>query len=336
MISVEKLSKFFGAVQAVREVSFEVRKGEVVGFLGPNGAGKTTTLRIVAGFLGASRGRVSIDGYDIVEHPIEARRRIGYMPENVPLYPELRVREYLMFRAQLKRVARPARAHAVASAMRNVRIEDHAQVLIRALSKGYRQRVGFADALVSCPPVLVLDEPTSGLDPNQIREMRELIRALAVDRTVLLSTHILSEVEATCDRALVIDRGRLVAQGTLEDLSRLRETLSTRFVLRGERETALQLFKDLPATDKVKPRVLAATDSAAARAPDMFAVEVTWKRGEDAGTAVEHATAQLIRAGFLVREVSPHRATLEEVFALLTEDEHANETESRTEKEAAS
>lgn len=316
MISVEKLHKSYGATEAVKGVSFEVARGEVVGFLGPNGAGKSTTLRIVAGFLGATSGRVTIDGLDIVEQPLETRSRIGYMPENVPLYPELRVREYLSWRAELKRVPRSRRTDAVRKAMEDLRLSDHAEVIIGKLSKGYRQRVGLADALVASPPVLVLDEPTSGLDPNQIREVRDLIRSLASDHTILLSTHILSEVEATCDRALVIDRGRLVAHGTLEELSRLRQSGSTRFVVRGTAELVSDILHALPHADRVKLR----KDS-----PEGLAtIDVIWKgTAEEVAASVERAVAALIAAELPVREVTARKASLEEVFAALTVDDPA-------------
>jgi ABC-2 type transport system ATP-binding protein len=314
MISVDKLYKSYGPVEAVRDLSFEVGKGEVVGFLGPNGAGKSTTLKIISGFLGATTGTVRIDGHDIVDRPFEARSRIGYMPENVPLYPEMRVREYLSFRAELKGVRRAKRADAVRKAMRDVHVDDHAEVLIGNLSKGYRQRVGLADALVASPPVLVLDEPTAGLDPNQIREVRELVRALAADRTVLLSTHILSEVEATCDRVLVIFQGRLVAQGSLEDLSKLRQSSSTRFVVRGDTDRAVSVLQGLEGAAKVRAE---GKDPAEVRA-----LEVTWKcAAEQVPTAVENAVATLLGAGLHVREASARKATLEQVFALLTEQE---------------
>ncbi len=316
MISVEKLHKSYGAFEAVRGLSFEVAKGEVVGFLGPNGAGKSTTLRIVAGFLGATSGRVTVDGFDIVERPLEARGRIGYMPENVPLYPELRVREYLTFRAELKRVPRSRRADAVRIAMESTRLDDHADVLIGKLSKGYRQRVGLADALVASPPVLILDEPTAGLDPNQIREVRDLVRSLAADHTILLSTHILSEVEATCDRALVIDRGRLVAHGSLEELGRMRQAGMTRFVVRGDEARAAEVLRGVEQAERVKVRTSGAEGTAT--------LDVAWKgTAEGIPDAVERAVAALIAAQLAVREVSPRRASLEEVFAALTEDDSA-------------
>jgi ABC-2 type transport system ATP-binding protein len=312
MISVEKLHKSYGSTQAVRDLSFEVGNGEVVGFLGPNGAGKSTTLKIIAGFIGATRGRVRIDGIDIVQQPFQARARIGYMPENVPLYPELRVREYLNFRAELKGVRRAARRDAVQKVMRDVRIDDHAEILIANLSKGYRQRVGLADALVASPPVLVLDEPTAGLDPNQIREVRDLVRSLASQHTVLLSTHILSEVEATCDRALVIDKGRLVAQGSLDELTRLRQSSTTRFVVRGDAARATDVLQGIDGADKVKRKGEEADDAAV--------LEVTWK-AEGTSIAVERAIAALLAAGLAVREASPRKASLEDIFAALTEED---------------
>src|SRR3954447_21000353 len=238
MISVQKLVKRYGsgssARVAVDDLSFEVDKGEVVGFLGPNGAGKSTTLRIMAGFLGMTSGTVTVAGHDIRDQSFEARQKIGYMPEAVPLYPEMRVVEYLRFRAELKRVKRGDRAGHIDEAMQKANVDDVANVLIGSLSKGYRQRVGLADALVARPPILILDEPTAGLDPNQIREVRDVIRDLGKEHTVLLSTHILSEVEASCSRVVVIAKGKLVAEGTMDDLSRKRRAAGLVIVVRGD------------------------------------------------------------------------------------------------------
>ena len=233
MIEASHLSKTYGQVLAVSDVSFRVEPGEVVGFLGPNGAGKSTTLRMLAGFLGPSSGKVSLAGRDLGADPVRARAGIGYMPETAPLYPEMRVGEYLAFRAELKGLPRRARREAVARALSETSIADVEDVIIGHLSKGYRQRVGLADALVGSPPILILDEPTAGLDPNQIRDVRALIRRLGKDRTVIVSTHILSEVEATCSRALVIARGRLVAQGSIDEIRALRRTAGARLTVRG-------------------------------------------------------------------------------------------------------
>ena len=218
MIVVENLVKYYGEYQAVRGVSFQVPKGQVVGFLGPNGAGKSTTMRILAGYLTATSGQARIDGKDVFWDPIEARRRIGYMPENCPLYPEMRVDEYLKFRAGLKGLGWSTRRKRIDYVLQRCWLKDVRRQLVGTLSKGYRQRVGLADALLADPPVLILDEPTAGLDPTQIRETRKLIRELGQEHTMLLSTHILSEVEMACDSAIIIYQGAVVANGTLADL----------------------------------------------------------------------------------------------------------------------
>ncbi|VTT98333.1 abc transporter : Similar to ABC-type transport system (ATPase component) OS=Candidatus Kuenenia stuttgartiensis GN=kuste3556 PE=4 SV=1: ABC_tran [Gemmataceae bacterium] len=215
MIVVKDLTKFYGEYPAVRDVSFHVDKGQVVGFLGPNGAGKSTTMRILAGFLTATSGRATIDGKDVFWDPIAARRRIGYMPENCPIYADMRVDEYLWFRGGLKGLGRRERKTRLGYVLERCWLKDVHRQIVGTLSKGYRQRVGLADALLADPPVLILDEPTAGLDPTQIRETRKLIRELGDRHTMLLSTHILSEVEATCDSVIVIYQGRVVEDGSL-------------------------------------------------------------------------------------------------------------------------
>lgn len=218
MIVVDNLTKYYGEYPAVRGVSFEVPKGRVVGFLGPNGAGKSTTMRVLAGYLTATSGRASIAGFDVFSDPIRARRQIGYMPENCPLYPEMRVVEYLRFRAGLKGLGRFSRGRRIDYVLEKCWLKDVRRQLIGTLSKGYRQRVGLADALLADPPVLILDEPTAGLDPTQIRETRKLIRELGREHTMLLSTHILSEVEMACDTVIVIYQGRVVEHGSLTEV----------------------------------------------------------------------------------------------------------------------
>jgi ABC-2 type transport system ATP-binding protein len=218
MIEVSGLVKRYPAVVAVSGVSFRIEKGEVVGFLGPNGAGKTTIMRILSAFIPATAGKATVGGYDVFRDSMAVRRIIGYLPENVPLYPEMRVTEYLNFRAKIKEVPGRERSKRVGWAMDRCDISEVASRPIRHLSKGYRQRVGLADALVHDPPVLILDEPTIGLDPNQIRQVRSLIKNLGEDRTVVLSTHILPEVEMICRRFLIIDSGRIVADNTIENL----------------------------------------------------------------------------------------------------------------------
>jgi ABC-2 type transport system ATP-binding protein len=216
MIHVENLTKYYGDYAAVRDVSFDVQKGQVVGFLGPNGAGKSTTMRILTGYLNATSGKASIDGKDVFWDPIQARRRIGYLPESNPLYAEMRVEEYLRFRGGLKGMARRDITNRLRYVVDRCWLNDVRRQLIGTLSKGYRQRVGLADALIANPPVLVLDEPTVGLDPTQIRETRKLIKELGKEHTVLLSTHILPEVEMTCDSVIIIHQGKVAAEGTLD------------------------------------------------------------------------------------------------------------------------
>ena len=220
MIQVEQLTKRYGSTLAVDGISFQVEPGEIVGFLGPNGAGKTTTMRILTCYLPATSGRVTIAGHEVFADSLEVRRNIGYLPEGVPLYPEMRVREYLMYRARIKEVPAHQRKARVEYVMDRCGVADTERKLIGSLSKGYRQRVGLADALVNDPPVLILDEPTIGLDPNQIRLVRDLIRDLGQKHTVLLSTHILPEVEMVCGRVIIIQSGKLVFQDTLANIAR--------------------------------------------------------------------------------------------------------------------
>ncbi|HEY8503329.1 MAG TPA: ABC transporter ATP-binding protein [Gemmataceae bacterium] len=220
MIHVERLTKYYGDYAAIKNVSFDVSRGQIVGFLGPNGAGKSTTMRILAGYLTATSGTATIDGKNVFWDPIEARRRIGYMPENCPLYGEMRVAEYLDFRGGLKGLSRPRRRERIDYVTRRCWLTDVRRQLIGTLSKGYRQRVGLADALLADPPVLILDEPTAGLDPAQIRETRGLIRELGEQHTILLSTHILPEVEMTCDSVIIINQGTVAARGTLDEVRR--------------------------------------------------------------------------------------------------------------------
>jgi gliding motility-associated transport system ATP-binding protein len=220
MIQVDNLTKRYGLVEAIHDVSFSVDKGRIVGFLGPNGAGKSTTMKILSCFMPASGGTATVAGFDVFSQSLEVRRRIGYLPENAPLYPDLSVASYLDFVAEIKGVGRAARRGRVADVMERCFVTDMQNRLIGKLSKGYRQRVGLAQALLGDPEVLILDEPTIGLDPRQIAEIRALIRSLAGQHTVILSTHILPEVSMVCDGVIIINRGRIVAQGTESDLVR--------------------------------------------------------------------------------------------------------------------
>jgi ABC-2 type transport system ATP-binding protein len=329
VIEVSHLTKHYGSTVAVSDVSFEVGKSDVVGFLGPNGAGKSTTLRILAGFLGATSGKVKVAGFDIEEDSYEARKQIGYMPEAVPLYPEMRVAEYLAFRAELKGVPRGERRARVDEAMEKANVTDRANVLIGKLSKGYRQRVGLADALVARPPLLILDEPTAGLDPNQIREVRDVIQELGKEHTVLLSTHILSEVEASCSRVIVIDRGKLVAEGPTRDIQRMRRPEAFRVLVRGDAKEAERVLKALEGVAKVKvePGEDGVTTLDAKLSKTIADTDVP--------AFGEEAIAALVAAGLRVREARPVGSSLEEVFAELTRGEARERAGSEEEAEEA-
>src|SRR6266516_4629259 len=235
MIEVEGLTKRYGPTLAVSEVSFEVRKGEVLGFLGPNGAGKTTTMRVITGYLPPSAGKVRVAGVDVVEEPLEAKRHTGYLPENPPVYPDMTVVEYLAFVARVKGLPRGEVKKRVDEVSEKCAITDVRERQIGKLSKGYRQRVGLAQALIHNPDVLILDEPTAGLDPKQIIETRERIRGFAGQHTVVLSTHILPEVSMTCGRVVIINKGRVVAEDTPENLThRLQGAATVRLEVRGD------------------------------------------------------------------------------------------------------
>jgi ABC-2 type transport system ATP-binding protein len=273
MISVQGLSKSYGQTEAVRDLSFTVNKGEVVGFLGPNGAGKSTTMRILSGYLPADTGEVRIAGFDVFTQSVKARSRIGYLPENVPLYPEMRVGEYLSYRAALKGVRSRRVAEKVEDALQLCGLPHVRRQLIGTLSKGYRQRVGLADALVNEPDILILDEPTIGLDPEQIREVRALIKGLATRHTILLSSHILSEVEMTCSRVLILNQGRILAADRVEDLeSRFSQDGRVVAEIEASPEAIREAFRDLPEVASIEIQ---------AAAGDFQRVAFTPKSGED-------------------------------------------------------
>ena len=312
-IAVSNLTKRYDTVTALSNISFEVQPGEIMGFLGPNGAGKTTTLRILTGLIAPTEGSVRIDGVDVTEHPLEVRRRIGYLPENVALYPELRVQEYLSYRARIKRVSRGDRRARISAALEQCALTDVRRQLIGRLSKGYRQRVALADCLLAQPNILILDEPTVGLDPHQIRQTRELIVALGRTTTILLSTHILPEVEMACQRVVIIDKGRIVAVDT-PDVLRQR--------LRGRQVLSVQL--------RAEP---AAGQTALQALPGVTAVRVT---GQSEGFAAYDVEAQpgadlrepvfrlAVERQWALRELTSRHASLEDVFIqLTTKEDHA-------------
>ena len=257
MIEVQHLTKRYARHEAVRDISFSVARGEIVGFLGPNGAGKTTTLRMLTGYLPPTSGTARIAGFDIFRQSLEARRKIGYMPENVPLYGDMRVREYLKFRAQLKGLSGGDTRRRVGDVLDTCGLQSVRRKMIKTLSKGFRQRVGLADALVHDPELLILDEPTNGLDPNQIRQIRELIRRLADSHTVLISTHILHEVEMTCNRVIIIDGGKIKATDTPANLtSQMRAAGRIQVELHADPEVAAAALKRLERVKKVVSETL--------------------------------------------------------------------------------
>lgn len=302
MIQVERLTKYFGDVLAVDGISFEVERGEVVGFLGPNGAGKTTTMRILTAFVPATAGTARIAGFDVAEAPLQARQHIGYLPEAVPVYREMRVREYLNFRAKLKGVPARERPLRIAACLDQCGITDMADRIIETLSKGYRQRVGLAEALIHDPDILILDEPTVGLDPNQIRLTRQVIKDLAETHTILLSTHILPEVEMVCERFMIIDRGRIVAMDTMEALAR---RSSVRVEVGGP---AAEIQRCLAALDGVR-KVTCEPGNAYHR----FRLETD--STDDIRAAVYRA---IVAQGWPVRELHREVASLEELFVEAT------------------
>jgi len=304
MIEVRDLTKTFGAVEAVRGISFRVEAGEIVGFLGPNGAGKTTTMRILAGIFPPTSGEVRIAGRDPARDPLACRRAVGYFPEYAPFYPDLRVAGYLRFVARMKRLPRAERAGAVAQVLAWCGLEGVAGRRVGTLSKGYRQRVGLAQALCGNPPILILDEPTIGLDPEQVVEIRDLVRALGGSRTIFFSSHILSEVEALCERVIVVARGRLVGEGTARELSE-RVGRRQRVVLRvdGPAEAVATALAALPGVERV------------AREAAAFVLEAA------ASADVARAAGEAMAArGWTIRELREEMPDLEQIFLRLVRD----------------
>ena len=307
MIEVHNLTKRYARHEAVRDISFSVNNGEVVGFLGPNGAGKTTTLRMLTGYLPPSSGTARIAGFDIFRQSIEARRKIGYMPENVPLYEDMRVREYLRFRAQLKGLSGGDARKRIGHVIDTCGLQSVRRKMIKTLSKGYRQRVGLADALVHDPELLILDEPTNGLDPNQIRQIRELIRQLAQSHTVLISTHILHEVEMTCDRVIIIDSGKIKAADTPANLTqRMRSAGRIEAEIQADSAVAAGALNRLEHVKKVTPEPL----------EDGWVRYTIWvDSSSDARERISRLTTQF---GWPLRSLFRQVATLEDVFVELT------------------
>lgn len=307
MIEVTDLTKAYGALLALDGVSFSVPKGQVVGFLGPNGAGKTTTMKILTGYLAPTAGSARLFGLDVTADPLPVLRRVGYLPAGNPLYDDLRVEESLAFAAELRGLRGAARDEAVDRSIAAVGLEDRRRQANGTLSTGYRQRVGLAQALLHEPEVLILDEPTSGLDPNQQQDMRQLIRDLGRERTVILSTHILPEVEAVCDRALIIHKGRLVADGPVADL-RASRSAAVELVVRGSLEAARAAFADFAGVDGVEI-------TPAEGEPGYVAVRLVGSADRD---RCEAAAARAVGKGLGLVRLAAETASLEDIFAELT------------------
>jgi ABC-2 type transport system ATP-binding protein len=310
VIEVQHLTKRYGRTTAVDDISFRVERGEILGFLGPNGAGKTTTMRILTGYMPATEGKAIVAGFDVFDQPIEAKRRTGYLPETPPLYPDMSIVEYLGFVSKIKGIPSGQRRQRIQYVMERTRIDDVANRLCGKLSKGYKQRVGLAQALIHNPDVLILDEPTAGLDPKQIIETRELIKELAGDHTIILSTHILPEVAQTCQRVVIINKGKVVAIDTPDNLTaRLRgsETMYVQVDASGAN----------PAVSLARvPGVTRVVESD--RRDGMIAFEIDSEAGRDVRRELARA---VVNSGWGLLEMRPMRMSLEDVFLSLTTEE---------------
>jgi len=311
MIEVDSLSKYFGSIQAVRDISFKIDKGEIVGFLGPNGAGKTTTMRILTCFFPPTSGKARIAGYDIFKDPLEVRRKIGYFLEKAPLYPDMTVKSFLNFVAEVRGIGKSDKKQKITKVMGDCGIEQVASRLIGNLSKGYRQRVCLAQSLIHDPDVLILDEPTIGLDPEHVVEVRELIKDLGSERTVLLSSHILPEVSMICQRVIIIDEGKIIAEDTPQNLMDKLQTFSRTFVqIEGPSDSVLKELKKLSGILQVEEK--------GAVSQKVFSYLVEAKKDVDIGKAISSA---VFKNNWGILEIRPVTMTLEEIFLKLVTEE---------------
>ncbi|MBD6619453.1 ABC transporter ATP-binding protein [Komarekiella sp. 'clone 1'] len=325
MIEVEHLSKIYGSTPAITDVTFSVEPGEILGFLGPNGAGKTTTMRILAGYLPATNGKAKIAGYDVNENSLAVRQRIGYLPETPPLYPEMTVEGFLHFVARIKGVSAGDRSNKVTAAIERCNLEEKRRVIIRKLSKGYRQRVGIAQAIVHDPPAIILDEPTVGLDPRQIIEVRNLIKSLAGTHTIILSTHILPEVSMTCSRVAIINRGKIVATNTPENLMmQLTGGSGYELEIEGEAALAKQVLQNIAGVALVESFPTAGMHNHTPLQGKRAYLRVISQPRKEPGRDI---ATTLVRAGFGLHEMRRVNATLEDVFLQLTTEEKNLDTE---------
>jgi ABC-2 type transport system ATP-binding protein len=317
MIEVQHLTKRYGPFTAVDDVSFTVQKGEILGFLGPNGAGKTTTMRVLTGYMPASEGSAAVAGYDVFKNPIEAKQRTGYLPETPPLYPEMTVREYLTFVAKIKAgaLSKAERAERVTSAMKKTHVDDMANRHCAKLSKGYKQRVGLAQALIHDPDVLILDEPTAGLDPKQIIETRDLIRGLGGNHTIILSTHILPEVAQTCQRVVIINKGKVVAVDTPDNLTHQLQGAVALYVQVEGPPSVADALRGLPGVQKV---------SVSDEHQGVTGYEIEAEQNRDVRREVAR---EIVNRGWGLVELRPMRMSLEDIFLQLTTAETPQEAQ---------
>jgi ABC-2 type transport system ATP-binding protein len=323
VIEVQNLTKRYGRVTAVDDISFRVERGEILGFLGPNGAGKTTTMRILTGYMPATQGKAIVAGFDVFDQPIEAKRRTGYLPETPPLYPDMTVQEYLSFVAKIKGVPPAERRQRVQQVMVRTRVDDMASRLTSKLSKGYRQRVGLAQALIHNPDVLILDEPTAGLDPKQIIETRQLIKQLAGDHTIILSTHILPEVSQTCERVVIINKGRVVAVDTPDNLTARLQGSQTMYVqIDANGADAVSALGRVPGVTRVVE---------SDRKAGIVGYEVEGERGRDIRRDLASA---VVGSNWGLLELRPMRMSLEEIFLTLTTEDLASQPAAAAEEPA--
>lgn len=311
MIRVKNLTKKYDEVVALDNISFEVKSGEILGFLGPNGAGKTTCMKILTSFMAPTSGKASIDNFDCQENALEVKRKIGYLPENNPLYEEMRVDEYLKFIAEAREIPKDKRKKRTEKIIEVCGLKEVLTKNISALSKGYRQRVGLAQAMVHEPEILILDEPTSGLDPNQIAEIRELIKKIGQEKTVILSTHILPEVQATCSRAIIINQGKIVSQGTLDEImSRARGQEEMYIKVKGPKDQVQQTLSSLRPAMKI--------DFVNKEDEDKFGFKLGTPGHEDLREEIFETT---VRNNWKLLEMYKVRVSLEDIFRELTTKE---------------
>ena len=314
MIEVQDLTKSYGSVKAVDDISFTVNKGEILGFLGPNGAGKTTTMRILTGYMPATSGTARVAGFDVSRDSMEVRRRIGYLPENPPLYPDMTVETYLDFVARIKQIAPERRKVRIDDALGKTNLEERRSELIKRLSRGYKQRVGLAQALVHDPDVIILDEPTVGLDPKQIIEVRNLIKGLAGNHTIILSTHILPEVSMTCDRVVIINKGKVAAVDTPENLtSQLKGGQKIRIEAEAPEKPLREALAQIPGASRVVVE--------SQRTGSRLVVTVEAAQGKDLRSEI---AAKIVQNGWPLFELRGVSLSLEEIFLELTTDDSAH------------